>query len=62
MMCSSVGPEGGGGDHGSDSGGFGTLGFGTLGFGTLMYAKRPGTPNSPHNRSFAGISGHNELL
>ncbi|MGF0169359.1 alginate lyase family protein [Streptomyces sp. Marseille-Q5077] len=33
-MCFSVAPEGGGGDYGSDSGGFDQLGF-----GTLMYAK-----------------------
>ncbi|MFE0253903.1 alginate lyase family protein [Streptomyces sp. NPDC059010] len=34
QMCFSVAPEGGGGDYGSDSGGFDQLGF-----GTLMYAK-----------------------
>jgi hypothetical protein len=33
-MCYSVAPEGGGGDYGSDSGGYDQLGF-----GTLMYAK-----------------------
>jgi hypothetical protein len=34
QMCSSVAPEGGGGDYGSTSGGYDQLGF-----GTLMYAK-----------------------
>ncbi|MFE7270300.1 alginate lyase family protein, partial [Streptomyces sp. NPDC057623] len=34
QMCFSVAPEGGGGDYGTDSGGFDQLGF-----GTLMYAK-----------------------
>ncbi|WP_435281842.1 alginate lyase family protein [Streptomyces koelreuteriae] len=34
QMCFSVAPEGGGGDYGSDSGGYDQLGF-----GTLMYAK-----------------------
>jgi hypothetical protein len=33
-MYYSVAPEGGGGDYGSDSGGYDQLGF-----GTLMYAK-----------------------
>ena len=33
-MCFSIAPEGGGGDYGSDSGGYDQLGF-----GTLMYAK-----------------------
>ncbi|AEM84369.1 alginate lyase family protein [Streptomyces violaceusniger] len=34
QMCFSVAPEGGGGDYGTDSGGYDQLGF-----GTLMYAK-----------------------